>query len=93
MRCFFLHHAQTVGVEILPLGLSDADAIANAVARLAKRKGPFTTFEVWDGARLVFRERLSAQAPEGPTALRIVPSLSTTSARPNPHGSPCWQSV
>ena len=44
---------------------TDADAIAKAHARLAKRKGRYTALEVWDGARLVFRERLSARTGTG----------------------------
>ena len=65
MRCYFLRHGQTAGVEILPLGLSDAAAIEKAHARLAKRSGPFTALEVWEGARLVFRDRLSAETGIG----------------------------
>jgi hypothetical protein len=72
MRCYFLNHGQTAGVEILPLGLSDAAAIA-----LAKRKGPFTALEVWDGARLVFRERLSAQTGIGQLRPRYRPVFSS----------------
>jgi hypothetical protein len=61
MQCYFLRNGQLAGVEILPLGLSDEDAIIRAHGRSAKRKGPFTALEVWDGSRLAFRERLSAQ--------------------------------
>ena len=55
MRCYFLRGGRIAGVEILPLGLSDEDAIARAHALSAKRKGPFDSFEVWDHARFVFR--------------------------------------
>jgi hypothetical protein len=42
------------GVEMLPLGLSDEDAVARArTLSSSKRKGPFDGFEVWDHARLV----------------------------------------
>jgi hypothetical protein len=55
MRCYFLRGGRIAGVEILPLGLSDEDAIARAHTLSSKRKGPFDGFEVWDGARFVFR--------------------------------------
>ena len=53
MRCCFLSDGRVVGVEMLPVGLSDEDAIARAHALSSKRKGPFDGFEVWDGARFV----------------------------------------
>ena len=55
MRCYFLRGGRIAGVEILPLGLSDEDAIARAHTLSSKRKGPFDGFEVWDRARFVFR--------------------------------------
>jgi hypothetical protein len=55
MRCYLLRGGQSAGIEILPLGLSDEDAIAKAHAKAAKRKGTFDGLEVWDGARFVFR--------------------------------------
>ena len=64
MRCYFLRGGRIAGVEILPLGLSDEDAIARAHALSAKRKGPFDGFEVWDRARFVFRRPPSAETPE-----------------------------
>jgi hypothetical protein len=63
MLCYFLRDGHLAGVEMLPLGLSDESAIAKAAGRLAKRNGPFTALEVWDGARLVLRAPLSAQTP------------------------------
>jgi hypothetical protein len=59
MRLYFLRDRRIAGVEILPAGLSDEEAIAKARALLSKRKGPFDSFEVWEGSRHVFRERLS----------------------------------
>ena len=53
MRCYFLRGGQVAGVNMLPCGLSDQDAIARADKLCAKRKGPIDGFEVWDGARLV----------------------------------------
>jgi hypothetical protein len=51
MRCYFLRDNRIAGVEILPLGLSDEDAIARAHTVSSKRKGPIEAFEVWDRAR------------------------------------------
>lgn len=47
MRCYFLNDGHIAGVEMLPLGLSDKDAIARAHMLSAKRMGPFDGFEVW----------------------------------------------
>ena len=60
MWCYFLLHGHVAGVEVLPLGLSDEDAIARAHILLSKRKGAFDGLEVWDGARFVFRQPLAA---------------------------------
>ncbi len=56
MRCYFLRDGHIAGVEILPPGLSDEDAIARAHTLSLKHKGPFDGFEVWDRARVVFRQ-------------------------------------
>jgi len=40
---------------MLPLGLSDEDAIARAHRLSSKRKGPLDGLEVWDRGRAVFR--------------------------------------
>jgi hypothetical protein len=61
------------GVEVLPAGLSDEEAIARAKALLAKRKGPFDSFEVWEGSR--FRP-----ASSGSTQTRIRPSAPGAAA-------------
>jgi hypothetical protein len=71
MRCYFLSGRRIAGVEILPLGLSDEDAVARANMLASKRKGPFDGLEVWDGARFVFRrppsgETLGADPPPPP---------------------------
>ena len=50
MQCYFLREGHLVGVEMLPPGLSDEDAIARARTLSSKRKGPFDGFEVWDTA-------------------------------------------
>jgi hypothetical protein len=63
MWCYFLHDGQIAGVEVLPPGLSDEDAIARAHILSSKRKGPFDGYELWDGARMVFRRGPDAAAP------------------------------
>ena len=47
MRCYFLRARDVVGVAMLPLGLSEEDAIARAHKLSAKRRGPIDGFEVW----------------------------------------------
>ena len=64
MRCYFLRDGHIAGVEMLPLGLSDKDAIAGAHALSSKRKGPFEGFEVWDDARMIFSYADPAKKPE-----------------------------
>jgi len=51
MWCYFLLHGQVAGVEVLPLGLSDEDAIARAHILLSKRKGAFDGLEVCSARR------------------------------------------
>ena len=55
MWCYFFHAGHIAGVEVLPPGLSDEEAVARAQILSAKRKGPFDGYELWDGARLVIR--------------------------------------
>jgi hypothetical protein len=59
MRCYFLRDGHIAGVEVLPPGISDEDAIARAHTLSAKRKGSFDGFEVWERARFVFRHTWS----------------------------------
>ena len=66
MRCYFLRDRHIAGIEILPLGLSDEDAIARAHTLSSKRKGPFDSFEVWDRARFVFKGPSEKRAPNEP---------------------------
>jgi hypothetical protein len=54
MLCYFLRDGHIAGVEMLPLGLSDEDAITRAHTLSSKRKGSFDGFEVWDHARFVW---------------------------------------
>jgi hypothetical protein len=56
MWCYFLHGGRIAGVEVLPPGLSDEDAVARAQILSSKRKGPFDGYELRDGARLVIRD-------------------------------------
>jgi hypothetical protein len=67
MLCYFLRDGHIVGVEMLPLGLSDQDAITRAHTLSSKRKGPLDGFEAWHRNRMVFR----LQAP--PSAETVVP--------------------
>jgi hypothetical protein len=55
MQCYFLRDGHLAGIEVMPLGLSDKDAIARARILSSKRKGPLDGLEVWDHGRMVFR--------------------------------------
>jgi hypothetical protein len=55
MLCYFLRDGHLAGVEMLPPGFSDGDAIARAHILSSKRKGPHDGFELWDRGRAVFR--------------------------------------
>ena len=55
MQCYFLRDGRLAGVEMLPPGFSDGDAIARARILSCKRKGPPDGLEVWDHGRMVFR--------------------------------------
>jgi hypothetical protein len=55
MQCYFLRNGHLAGVEMLPPGSSDGDAIARAHVLSSKRKGPLDGFEIWDGGRAVLR--------------------------------------
>lgn len=55
MRCYFLRGGQIAGVNMLPRGLSDRDALGKAETQSLKRRGPIDGLEVWDRARLIFR--------------------------------------
>jgi hypothetical protein len=68
MRCYFLRGGQIAGVNMLPRGLSDQDALGRAETQSLKRRGPIDGLEVWDRARLIFR-RLG---PIGPGRWTIV---------------------
>jgi hypothetical protein len=68
MRCYFLRGGQIAGVNMLPRGLSDQDALGRAKTQSLKCKGTTDGLEVWDRARLIFR-RLG---PIGPDRWTIV---------------------
>ena len=68
MRCYFLRGGQIAGVNMLPRGLSDQDALGKAETQSLKSRGPIDGLEVWDRARLIFR-RLG---PAGPGRWTIV---------------------
>jgi hypothetical protein len=65
MRCYFLNDGRIVGVEMLPRGLSDKNAIARAHMLSLKRKGPFDGLEVWHRSRMVFRYQAPSTAEDG----------------------------
>jgi hypothetical protein len=73
MQCYFQREGRLAGVEMLPVGLSDEDAIARAHTLSSKRKRPFDGFEVWDRARFVFMQSLSAETPEADPRQRPSP--------------------
>ena len=83
MRCFFLRDDRLADVEILPLGLSDEDAIARALTRPSNREGPFNAVEIWDRSHIVlegpYPRRRLATADRGrlraPLARRRMTSL------------------
>jgi hypothetical protein len=64
MPCYFLRDGHVAGVEMMPLGLSDEDAIARAHTLSSKRKGRFDGFEVWDNARMIFSYADPDKKPE-----------------------------
>jgi hypothetical protein len=76
VRCYFLHNRRIAGVEILPAGVSDEEAIARAQALAAKRKGPLDSFEVWEGGRLVFRGPLADATDPPPPSDEDAPDLT-----------------
>jgi hypothetical protein len=70
MRCYFLHGSQLAGVDMLPPGLSDLDALARSETQSLKRRGPIDGLEVWDRARLIFR-RMASSADAAATLARL----------------------
>ena len=75
MQCYFLRDGRLAGIEMLPLGLSDEDAIAMAHTLSSNRKGPCDGFEVWDRARFVFRlpvAGVEAAQPRAPDPWAII---------------------
>lgn len=58
MRCYFMRKGHIAGVEILPEGLSDAEAVERAKQVFAERQEQnvrYDGFEVWDRARHIYR--------------------------------------
>jgi D-serine deaminase-like pyridoxal phosphate-dependent protein len=64
MQCYFQRDGHLAGVEILPLGLSDEDAIMRAHTLVSKRKRPLDGFEVWDRARFIIKHPDLTAKPE-----------------------------
>lgn len=72
MRCYFMHAGVVEGVEELG-DVNDADAVRLARELLAEpfiwQGGlPPDVFEIWDGGRLVYRQRPSAAATNAGSA-------------------------
>jgi hypothetical protein len=70
MRCYFLRGSHTVGIEMLPRGLSDPDTIATAYTLSAKRTARIDGLEVWDRARFV-TSHMASRADEAATLTRL----------------------
>jgi hypothetical protein len=66
MRCYLMRGGRIWAVEILEAGSSDASLIEQGKAQFDRRKGEgFDGFEVWDGARPLYRHhRHSAEPPK-----------------------------
>lgn len=72
MRYYFLRGGRIAGVEMLPLGLSDHDAVARAHTLSSKGKGGIRWLRGLDGARFIFRvpRRLTRLRPASRAATR-----------------------
>jgi hypothetical protein len=68
MRCYFLNNGQVAGVETMPPGLSDKDAIGRAHVLSLKRRGPFDGFEIWHHNRCVFKFSTEPRNASDPSA-------------------------
>ena len=55
MRCYFFRGGHIRAVELLT-GTSDEAAINEAKTLFERRRKEFADFEVWDRARLVYRD-------------------------------------
>lgn len=59
MRCYFLRKGHIAGVEVLPEGLTDTEAVERAqqlfVERQQQQTARYDGFEVWDRARHIHR--------------------------------------
>jgi hypothetical protein len=78
----FLRNRRIAGVEVLPAAISDEEAIARARVLLSKRKGPFDSFEVWEGSRYFFRERLPQRLPAEISAAQLLQTRPLNGAEP-----------
>ena len=72
MRCYFLRGGQIAGVNMLPRGLSDQDALGRAESQSLKRRGRIDGLEVWE-AYVAIRQPVPAEGealPDDPSPLR-----------------------
>jgi hypothetical protein len=60
MRCYFMRDGHIVAVEVLTVGISDAEAIETSKILFREREatGFCDGFEVWDNARHLYRYEL-----------------------------------
>jgi hypothetical protein len=74
MRCYFLRNNRIAGVDVLPVGLSDKEAIARAHLLSLRRK--VDGFEVWHRSRCVVRfpppPRRLRRSAEGRGTMRVL---------------------
>ena len=75
----FLKAGRLAGVAGTPAGVWDEEAITRAHGLLAKRKGPFDSFEIWEGSRFVFRQTFPAEIPDAHPPRRHRPSSTDAS--------------
>jgi hypothetical protein len=57
VRCYLMRHGHIAGVEIMPEGISDADAVERAKQLFEEQgqQGRYDGFEIWHEARFVHR--------------------------------------
>ena len=68
MRCYFLRGSHIVGVEMLPRGLSDPDAIARVAICAVSRRCGLGLFSHWDRST-VLMVRPGAPTPPAPSCV------------------------
>jgi hypothetical protein len=72
MRCYFLRGGQIAGVNMLPRGLSDQDALGRAESQSLKRRGRIDGLEVWE-AYVAIRQPVPAEGEGDYQEFRVWP--------------------